>query len=158
MLKNKRSTDIASGVFLSLLGLVAARASMGISEGAGGNLHPRTFPLLLGVLLFLGGTALAIQAWVTRSGADKPIAWPDRRGWKFWLIALVGLALYIGMSAPLGFLLSTFFFITWFIWYYGRYNPLVAAAYAMGVVIFIYFVFIKLLQLTLPMGPLSFLY
>jgi putative tricarboxylic transport membrane protein len=148
---------VTAGVFLAVLGLVAAWASTGIDEGAGGQLHPRTFPILIGVLLFIGGAVLAARAATSRAGADKPIAWPDRRGWKFWVISMAGLVLYVGLSQPLGFLISTFIFVSWFIWYFGRYRPLVTVSCALGVVAFIYFVFIRLLELTLPLGPLSFL-
>ncbi|TFG42534.1 MAG: tripartite tricarboxylate transporter TctB family protein, partial [Syntrophobacterales bacterium] len=88
MLGTRRSTDIATGVFLAVLGLTAAVASTGIDEGAGGQLHPRTFPMLLGVLLVIGGAVLAIQAAVAKSGGSKAIAWPDRNGWKLLLIAM----------------------------------------------------------------------
>ena len=120
-------------------------------------MHPRNFPLLLGVLLFLGGAGLSVKALITRAGADKAIGWPDRRGWKLWGIALVALVLYVGLAHPLGFLICTFFFLAGFIWYFGRYNPMVAMAWALGVAAFVYVVFIRLLDLTLPMGPLAFL-
>ena len=157
MLKTQRSGDIACGTFLALLGLAAAWASTHIDEGAGGHLHPRNFPLLLGVLLCIGGAGLAVHALIARAGADKAIDWPDRRGWKFWGIALVALVLYVGLSNPLGFLICTLFFVAGFIWYFGRYNPMVAVAWALGVAAFVYVVFIWLLELTLPMGPLAFL-
>ena len=92
MLKTKRSGNIACGLFLAALGLAAAWASLDIDEGAGGNLHPRTFPMLIGVCLLLGGAALAlISRAVAKAGADKAIDWPDRRGWKLWAIALASL-------------------------------------------------------------------
>jgi peptidoglycan/LPS O-acetylase OafA/YrhL len=108
VLKTKRSGNIACGVFLALLGLAAAWASTSIDEGAGGQLHPRTFPVLIGVLLFLGGGLLAFAGWMDRR-TGKTIDWPDRRGWRLWSLA------------------------------------------------FVYVVFIRLLELTLPMGPLEFL-
>jgi Tripartite tricarboxylate transporter TctB family len=157
VLRTKRSGNIASGAFLALLGLAAAWASTEIGEGAGGQLHPRTFPLLIGVLLFIGGAALSIQSLVAKTGGDKPIDWPDHRGWKFWLMALAALVLCVALSVPLGFLVTSFFFVSGFIWYFGRYRPVVAAAWALGVVVFIYVVFVRLLDLTLPLGPLSFL-
>lgn len=157
MLKTQRSGDTACGVFLSMLGLATAWASTSIDEGAGGHLHPRNFPLLLGVLLFIGGAGLAVYAWVDRARAGKTIGWPDRRGWKFWGIALVALVLYVALSNPLGFLICTFFFVAGFIRYFGRYSPMVAAAWGIGVAVFVYVVFIRLLDLTLPMGPLAFL-
>lgn len=156
MLATKRSGNIACGGFLAFLGLVAAWASTSIDEGAGGQLHPRTFPMLLGVLLFLGGGLLAVSG-LTDKADDKSIDWPDRRGWTCWSIALASLVLYVALSLPLGFLVTSFFFISGFIWYFGRYNPVVAAAWALGVAVFIYVVFVRLLDLTLPLGPLSFL-
>lgn len=156
MLATKRSGNIACGCFLAFLGLVAAWASSSIDEGAGGQLHPRTFPMLLGVLLFLGGGLLAASGLTGKVG-DQPIEWPDRRGWKYWSIALVSLVLYVALSLPLGFLICTFLFVAGFIWYYGRHHPMYAAAWAVGVVVFVYFVFVRLLDMTLPMGPLSFL-
>ena len=157
MLKTQRSGNIACGAFLALLGLAAAWASAYIGEGAGGHLHPRTFPMLLGILLFFGGAALAAQSMINRAGGQKLIGWPDRKGWKFWLIALASLVLFVALSWPLGFLVCSFVFVVGFIWYFGRYSLAVAVAWAMGVTVFIYVVFIRLLDLTLPMGPLEFL-
>ena len=156
MLKTKRSGNIASGIILALLGLVAAWASTSIDEGAGGHLHPRTFPMLIGMLLVVGGAALAVSGAVAKA-AGEPIDWPDGKGWKLWLIALAGLVLFVGLSLTLGFLVCSFLFIAAFIRYFGRYSLPVAFAWATGVTVFIYIVFIRLLDLTLPMGPLGFL-
>jgi putative tricarboxylic transport membrane protein len=156
VLKTKRSGNIASGGVLSLLGLVAAWASTSIGEGAGGHLHPRTFPFLIGILLVVGGAWLAVSAAVSKT-SDKPIDWPDEKGWKLWLAALADLVLYVGLSLPLGFLLCSFLFVAAFIRHFGRYSLPLAIACGLGVALFIYIVFIRLLDLTLPMGPLGFL-
>jgi len=156
VLKTKRSGDIACGSFLALLGIAAVWASAYIGEGAGGHLHPRTFPMLLGTLLVVGGGGLAISGMAAQA-AGELIDWPDRRGWKFWLIALASLVLFVALSWPLGFPVCSFVFVAGFIWYFGRYSLPVAVAWAMGVTVFIYVVFIRLLDLTLPMGPLEFL-
>jgi putative tricarboxylic transport membrane protein len=156
VLKTKRSGNIACGVFLALLGLAAAWASTSIDEGAGGQLHPRTFPVLIGVLLFLGGGVLAVAGRMDRR-TGKTIDWPDRRGWRLWSIALASLIVYVGLALPLGFLVCSFLFVAGFIRYLGRYSLPVAVAWASGVTVFVYVVFIRLLELTLPMGPLEFL-
>jgi putative tricarboxylic transport membrane protein len=155
VLKTKRSGNIASGGVLALLGLVAAWASMSIGEGAGGHLHPRTFPLLIGILLVAGGGALAASAAMSKT-AGKPIDWPDRRGRKLWLTALAGLLLFVGLAPPLGFLVCSFLFVAAFIRHFGRYSLPLAMAWGLGVALFIYIVFIRLLDLTLPTGPLGF--
>ncbi len=157
MLGTRRSTDIATGVFLAVLGLTAAAASTRIDEGAGGQLHPRTFPMMIGGLLVIGGAMLAIQAAVAKDGGDKTIAWPDRNGWKLLFVAMAGLAVYVAVSQTLGFIISSLIYVPWFIRYFGRYSHGVAWSCALGIGAFIYLVFIRLLQLTLPIGPLSFL-
>jgi hypothetical protein len=144
-------------VFLAVLGLTAAVASTGINEGAGGQLHPRTFPMIIGVLLVIGGGLLAVQAAASKSGADKTITWPDRSGWKLLSAAMAGLVIYVGIAQALGFIISSLIFVPWFIRYFGRYSHWVAWSCAVGIAAFIYLVFIRLLQLTLPIGPLSFL-
>jgi putative tricarboxylic transport membrane protein len=144
-------------VFLAALGLTAAAASTGIDAGAGGQLHPRTFPMILGALLVIGGASLAIQAAVAKSGGDQAVPWPDRSGWRLLSTAMAGLAIYVAISQALGFIISSLVFVPWFIRYYGRYSHRVAWSCALGVAAFIYLVFIRLLQLTLPIGPLSFL-
>ena len=157
MLATRRSTDIATGVFLAVLGLTAAVASTGIDEGAGGQLHPRTFPMILGGLMAIGGAVLAVQAAVAKSGGAKAIAWPGRDGRKLLLIAMASLVFYVAISQVLGFVISSLIFVPGFIRYFGRYSYWVAGSCALGLAAFIYLVFIRLLQLTLPIGPLSFL-
>lgn len=142
---------------MAALGLTAAVASTGIGEGAGGQLHPRTFPMMIGALLFIGGAVLAIRAAADKRGGNKAAAWPDRNGWKLLSIAMTGLVAYVAVSQALGFIISSLIFVPWFIRYFGRYSPLVAGSCALGIAAFIYLVFIRLLQLTLPIGPLSFL-
>ncbi|TFG40685.1 MAG: tripartite tricarboxylate transporter TctB family protein, partial [Syntrophobacterales bacterium] len=115
------------------------------------------FPMLLGVLLVIGGAVLAIQAAVAKSGGSKAIAWPDRNGWKLLLIAMASLVFYVAISQALGFVISALIFVPWFIRHFGRYSYWVAGSCALGIAAFIYLVFIRLLQLTLPIGPLSFL-
>ena len=156
MLETQRSGDIACGAFLAVLGIAAVWASTSIDEGAGGQLHPRTFPMLIGALLFLGGGLLAVAGLTDRS-TGKTIDWPDRRGWRLWSIALASLVIYVGLALPLGFLVCSFLFVAGFIRYFGRYRLPVAVAWAAGVTVFVYVVFIRLLELTLPMGPLAFL-
>lgn len=156
MFRNRRSGNIASGVFLAFLGLAALWASTSIGEGAGGHLHPRTFPMLIGMLLLVGGGGLAAAGAAAKT-AGKPIDWPDAGGRRLWLTSLASLVLFVALAKPLGFLVCSFLFVTGFIRHFGRYRLPVALAWAIGVTLFIYVVFIRLLDLTLPMGVLDFL-
>ncbi len=112
--------------------------------------------MLIGALLFFGGAALAVSAAMGRTTATT-IDWPNKRGWKLWVIALASLCFYVGLARPLGFIFCSFLLVTGFIWYFGRYRLTTAMAWAMGVSAFIYIVFVRLLDLTLPMGILGFL-
>lgn len=156
-MRTKRSGDIAAGIFLNLIGLVTFWASWQIAEGAGGQLHPRTFPLILGTLLFCGGSILAISSYRSSRGKDQKIEWPDYQGWKYWVMGLVSMAAYIGLLPIIGFIIGTFFFVAFFTWYFGKYKPIYIAIYALGTAFFVYLLFVRLLQLTLPLGPFSFL-
>ncbi len=157
MLKTRRSGDLAAGVFLALLGLVTLIAATDVAEGAGGRLHPRTFPMIVGALLLLGGGILSIRSLAFKSGADKAIDWPDATGRQNWVVALAMMVAYVGLSKPLGFLLTTFLFVATFIRLFGKYTWSAAVGCALGAVGFVYFLFVRLLDLTLPKGPLSFL-
>ena len=139
-----------------VLGLTAVVASTGIHEGAGGQLHPRTFPMILGGLLIIGGAVLATRAAMDKSGGGKAIGWPDRGGGKRLAMVMVSLVIYVTIAQTLGFIIASLVFIPWFIRYFGGYRHLVGWSCALGVAVFIYLVFIRLLQLTLPIGPLRF--
>ena len=155
MLKTLRGGDIASGLFLIVIGAITLAASMTIAAGAGGRLHPRTLPVAIGALLVAGGAWLIVRAR-SKQYQDKTIDWPDRAGWRNWYAALALMALYAALMQALGFLLTTGVFVVTFIWYFGKYKIWVALAWGGGTVAFIYFLFIRLLQMEFPAGVLAF--
>lgn len=155
MIKTLRAGDIASGIFLVVIGGVTLIAALQIRSSIGGMLHPATLPVILAVVLVVGGAWLIVRA-LSKSYTDKPIEWPDRVGWQNWGVALAMMALYAALMQPLGFLLTTLLFITAFIWYFGKYRTWVAFAWGLGTVLFIYVLFIWLLQMAFPSGILPF--
>jgi putative tricarboxylic transport membrane protein len=155
LIKTLRAGDTASGVFLILIGGITLIAAMQIRSSIGGMLHPATLPVILGAMLVAGGGWLIFRARA-KSYTDKPIEWPDRAGWRNWGVALAMMMLYAALMQPLGFLLTTLVFITAFIWYFGKYKTWVAFAWGLGTVLFIYVLFIWLLQMAFPSGILPF--
>ncbi|MBI5303247.1 MAG: tripartite tricarboxylate transporter TctB family protein [Chloroflexi bacterium] len=155
MIKTLRAGDVASGIFLIVIGGVALTASAQIASSVGGMLHPRTLPVILGVLLVVGGGWLIVRARA-KDYTDKLIDWPDRAGSKQWWVALALMVFFALLMQPLGFLLTTLIFITAFIWYFGKYKSWVALAWGIGTVVFIYVLFIWLLQMDFPSGPLPY--
>ena len=151
-LKTQRSADIAGGCFLVFLGLFTLFAASKITGGLEERLPPRTLPYTVGVIILISGALLAIRSWRFH-GVDPIIKWPDRRGTIRVLVTLVSLALYLALMEPLGLPLSTFLYVSFTVWYLGKYRfwyPLLIG-FLSGAIS--YLVFIYLLELSFPAGP-----
>ena len=154
MVRTQRAADIASGMFLCLLGFVVVLASLRIAGSPDVRLHPRTLPLILGWIIAAAGVILAAQAWRFR-GEDRIIKWPDRAGMARVSVTLLSLIVYLALMESLGLPLSTTLYIGFLMWYLGRYRLLWAAALGLVSGATVYIVFIRLLQLSFPAGPLA---
>jgi len=106
----------------------------------------------VGVIILISGAILAIRSWGFH-GEDPVIKWPSRRGTIRVLVTIFSLSLYLALMDPLGLPLSTFLYVSFTVWYLGRYRlwyPLLIG-FLSGVVS--YLVFIYLLELSFPAGP-----
>ena len=151
-MRTQRSADIAGGCFLVFLGLVTLFAASRITGGLEERLPPRTLPYTVGVIILVCGALLAVRSWRLR-GEDPAIKWPDRRGVIRVLITLVSVGAYLALMDPLGLPLSTFLYVSFTVWYLGKYRlwyPLLIG-FLSGVIS--YLVFIYLLELSFPAGP-----
>jgi hypothetical protein len=151
-LRTQRSADIVGGCFLALLGLVTIFAATKIKGGLEERLPPRTLPYVVGIIILISGTLLAIRSW-RLSGEDPVIKWPDRAGTIRVIVTIASLALYLALMDPLGLPLSTFLYVSFTVWYLGRYRlwyPLLIG-FLSGAIS--YLVFIYLLELSFPVGP-----
>ena len=90
-------------------------------RGVGRRLPPRTLPYTVGVIILISGALLAIRSWRFH-GEDPVIKWPDRRGTIRVLITLVSLGVYLALMDPLGLPLSTFLYVSFTVWYLGKYR------------------------------------
>jgi len=143
---------MAGGCFLALLGLVTLLAASKITGGLEERLPPRTLPYTVGVIILVSGALLAIRSWRFH-GEDPVIKWPGRRGTIRVLITIVSLGVYLALMDPLGLPLSTFLYVSFAVWYLGRYRlwyPLLIG-FLSGAISYI--VFIYLLELSVPVGP-----
>ena len=150
-MKTQRSADIAVGCILTLLGIFVLFASTTIRAGVKGNLSPRTLPYIVGYLLFFCGIGLAVKSWRFR-GEDIRLKWPDREGVTTILVNLISLACYVVLMNLLGLPLSTFFYVTFSIWYLNRSKWLTAIVIGLIFGVASYYVFIRLLALSFPEG------
>lgn len=153
-MRTQRSADVASGVFLSLLGLIVVLAALRISGSPDVRMQPRTLPLILGWLILAAGGILAARAWHLR-GEERIIKWPDRSGTARVLVTLASLTVYLLLTDPLGLPLSTVLFVAFLVWYLGHYRMVWALAIGFACGATVYFVFIRLLELSFPAGPLG---
>ncbi|MGI5835526.1 MAG: tripartite tricarboxylate transporter TctB family protein [Chloroflexota bacterium] len=155
-MRTLRSADLATGLFLSGLAILTLLASMQIAGTAGERVHPRTLPVLLGWMILAGGIGLTVTGWRYR-GEPKLIAWPDRDGTRRVLITLAGLVVYMATLESLGFPLSSLVFISFMVWYLGRYRLWAAILCGLASAAAILFLFIMFLGLTFPLGLLELL-
>ena len=151
-MRTQRSADIAGGCFLAFLGLATIIVAAKITGGLEERLPPRTLPYFVGLIILISGAILAIRSWRFH-GEDPAIKWPDRPGVIRVLVTIVSLSLYLALMDPLGLPLSTFLYVSFTVWYLGKYRlwyPLLIG-FLSGAIS--YAVFIYLLELSFPVGP-----
>ena len=153
-MKSQRVADMASGVFLVLLGLVVVVAAFQIKGAPDVRMQPRTLPLILGCIVGMAGAALALRAWFYR-GPVRTVPWPDRTGLRRVLTTLAALAVFLFLMEPLGMPLGSSLLVGFLVWYLGGYRPIYAGLLGLATGGMIYVVFIRLLNLSFPIGPLG---
>ena len=153
-MKTQRSADIVAGCFLSILGLIVVFAAMGIKGGMDERLPPRTLPYVLGCTMIGAGAILAFKSWRPR-GKETFINWPGRAGATRVLVTLASLAIYIALIELLGLPIDTLLFVSFLVWYLGRYRIIYSAMIGLVSAAVVYFLFIVFLELSFPVGPLA---
>jgi hypothetical protein len=151
VVKTLRSADIATGLLLAILGLLALWASSSIVTTMEHRLSPRTLPYAVGLLVLFCGLGIAIKAWRFR-GPDPEIKWPDRVGIRTIIVSLVSVGFYNALMDLLGLPLATFLYITFSIWYLNRAKWLTALLTGLVCGIGSHYLFIHLLGLSFPEG------
>jgi putative tricarboxylic transport membrane protein len=153
-MKSQRVGDMASGVFLALLGVVVVLAALQIKGAPDVRMQPRTLPLILGCIVGVAGVALALRAWFYR-GPARVVPWPDRVGTLRVGVTLAALVIFLFLVEPLGMPLGSSLLVGFLVWYLGGYRPIFAGLLGLATGGMIYVVFIRLLQLSFPIGPLG---
>jgi hypothetical protein len=151
--KTQRTADIVLGCFFALLGIFIIYASTYIEGGAAHKLPPDTFPKVVGVLLLLCGSGLALKSWSIK-GTDLAIHWPDGQGVRTIAVTLASLACYIALLDPLGMPFATFLYLSFSIWYLNHAKWILALVIALITAIISYYLFIRVLGLSFPTGSL----
>lgn len=153
-MKSQRRCDIAAGCFIALLGVLVVFAASRIKGDVEERLPPRTLPYVVGFMTLAGGAGLAVKSWRFR-GEDPTVKWPDRAGAVRIAVNLLLLALFTALMDPLGMPIATALYVASSIWYIDRKRILAAILTGAGSAAVVYLLFIKLLSLTFPLGPLQ---
>ena len=154
-MRTKRSADIASGFFLIFLGIIVLVAASQIRGGMEERLPPRTLPYIVGGTILACGAVLALKARRS-AGTETPIKWPTREAMIRIGVSLLAIVVYIAVMTPLGFPISSGLYVAFSIWYLKRSGVLTALLSGIVTGALSYFVFIRLLELSLPLGTLLF--
>ena len=147
-----RRADLVAGTGLLVFSVFYFERSFAISTGlASDRLGPAFFPRVLAVLLTLLALVLIVRAASDRS--DPSPQSPVRTG---RLVAVLALTVGWAILLPeLGFLVVTPFLMAAVIWVLGlhRWRPIVGVA--LGATLVLYLVFVRILNVLLPMGLLG---
>jgi hypothetical protein len=136
-----------------LLGAIVLVSAFGIEREAGEGLTPRAFPVAIAVALLASGAAVAVGTW-RRLHDDQRLDWPARQGFQRMAAVLGATAVYVASLPLAGFPLPSLLFVAGLAAYLGRGGWTLAAAAGAAVALVLYGVFIRLLGLALPSGPL----
>jgi putative tricarboxylic transport membrane protein len=153
-LRSQRRGDIVAGGVIALLGAVVILAASQIRGDVEERLPPRTLPYVVGFMTLAGGLALAVKSYRFR-GEDPQIEWPEKAGWVRIGVNLLLLALFTALMDPLGMPITTALYVATAIWYMDRRRILTALLTGSVSAVAVYYLFIKLLGLNFPLGPLG---
>jgi len=111
------------------------------------------FPFYIGVILFIASTVTFILNFVARSGASSNFV--DRSQLKQVLQVFVPTVLFVILIGFLGIYVAAAIFITFFMWWLGKYPIYKIAPIALLVPLFLFLMFEIWFLVPLPKGPLE---
>ena len=153
-MRSQRRCDIVAGAFIALLGAVVVLAASQIRGDVEERLPPRTLPYVVGFMTLAGGLGLAVKSYRFR-GEDPEIGWPEKDGWIRIGVNLLLLALFAALMDPLGMPIATGLYVAGAILYMDRVRIVTALLTGAGSALVVYYLFIRLLGLTFPLGLLG---
>lgn len=153
-MRSLRKCDIVAGAFIALLGAVVIVAASQIRGDVEERLPPRTLPYAVGFMTLAGGLGLAAKSYRFRGEAPE-VQWPEKDGWIRIGVNLFLLSLFTALMDPLGMPIATGLYVACAIWYMDRKRILAALLTGAGSALVVHYLFIRLLGLSFPLGPLT---
>lgn len=153
-MRSQRKNDVVAGIVVALLGAVVVYAASQIRGDIEERLPPRTLPYIVGFMTLGGGVGLALKS-LRFEGAAPEVHWPDGAGFARIAANMLLLVLFVLLINIAGMPVATFLYVAAAVWYLDR-RRIVGALVAGGAsALVVYFLFMKFLELPLPMGFLE---
>lgn len=122
--------------------------SFKVSKLASG-VSARSMPRLWIALLLLSAAAVFLDVFTHKEKPDAPLG-----NWRLAAVVIVIAVLSVALFSYIGYYISSALFIVAFMLLLGERKPVVLAAVPVGWCVFTYFIFNKLLYISLPVGAL----
>ena len=152
MRKFIKKWDRFTGYILLVIGLITAWSSIHLSMGRVKHPGPGFLPFGLALCLILLSLALIIKSW--KGDVSLAPFWPKRT----WLKPLLGVAILIFFALVVewvGFLITTFIFLTIWMGVIERIRWGTIMSISVGTTVVLYLIFRLFLEVPLPMGFLK---
>ncbi len=144
--------DRVTGYILLAIGVVTAWSSTTLSMGKASRPGPGFFPFSLALMLIAFSIVLIAKSWQRE---EQPLPFWPSRGWVRPLLGAGIFLLYALFLPPLGFILTTFFFLICWMWVIERIRWATILPISIGVTSVLYLIFSYFLEVPLPAGFLS---
>jgi putative tricarboxylic transport membrane protein len=147
LMKDTRRADFVTGLLLACLAIfwfVEAETMLEVEVGLG----PGDYPKVVAAGLFIFGLLLA--GWSFFKGLPAKEGAMDRKAAFRLAVFVAATLIYVQLMKPLGFLLTTPFYLFFGIWFFGYRKRVIAAVCSIGMTAAIHVVFRMIFQVMLP--------
>jgi putative tricarboxylic transport membrane protein len=152
-----KRADIISGTIGILIGAYVFIKCQSYPEDFVMKIGPAFFPEILAGGLIVFSALLILQALLGKSIGDFQKLSIREKGAQRILLSIAVMIVYCAVLKPVGFIIATIPFIMFFMFLLGNRKKLQFVWVPVAITFSVYFVFEKLLVLSLPSGLLSFI-
>lgn len=150
---NRTMDMVVALILMGVSALVMADSWRIGASWAGDGPQAGYFPFYVGLIMFLASTVTLVQNLVTRHPDLGNFV--DRTQLISVMQVLVPTTIYVGLIFVLGIYLASAVFITFFMWWLGKYSLLRIIPVAIGVPLVLFMMFEVWFLVPLPKGPLE---
>lgn len=157
VLVSTKTMEAAFALLLIALGALVVwdTRRLGASWGDMGP-EPGYFPFYIGLFILLAGFSNLIAAFLPGNKAAGEVPFVTRQRFKSVLMVYLPTLAYVILMQYIGLYIAAGLFIAGFMMLNGKYPVLKTLPYAIGVPVFLFFMFEKWFLIALPKSPFGF--